>query len=147
MGRLARLLGGSCSVGVGLAETAAASRADVRAKDFMVDYSAFVLSSLTDSRSCLVSRQLPPCYFAATVVVNRKQRREERSERSESMCQLEEKEKRIADPTKRVSRACVADGRQEISRNQQRRLECVGGKVKKGWLGMGKETADEGRLM
>lgn len=83
VGRLARLLGGSCSVGVGLAETAAASRADVRAKDFMVNCSAFVLSSLTNPRCCLVSRQLPPCYFASTVVVvNRKQPREERSERA-----------------------------------------------------------------
>lgn len=90
MGRLARLLGGSCSVGVGLAETAAASRADVRAKDFMVGYSAFALSSLTDSRCCSVSRQLAPCYSAATVVVNKRQRREERSERSESMRQLQE---------------------------------------------------------
>lgn len=45
VGRLARLLGGSCSVGVGLAETAAARRADERAKDFMVGYFAFASSS------------------------------------------------------------------------------------------------------
>lgn len=51
VGRLARLLGGSCSVGVGLAETAAARRADVRAKDFMVGSSAFVSSSLTDRQT------------------------------------------------------------------------------------------------
>jgi hypothetical protein len=41
VGMLARLLGGSCSVGVGLAVTAAVSKADVRAKDFMVGCSAF----------------------------------------------------------------------------------------------------------
>lgn len=73
MGRLARLLGGSCSVGVGLAETAAARRADVRAKDFMVGYSAFVSSSLIDSRCCSVLRQPALFYSAATVVVNKRQ--------------------------------------------------------------------------
>jgi hypothetical protein len=51
VGKLARLLGGSCSVGVGLAVTAAVSKADARAKDFMVGCSAFVLSSLTGSEA------------------------------------------------------------------------------------------------
>lgn len=67
MGRLARLLGGSCSVGVGLAVTAAVSRADVRAKDFMVSCSGCASGSLVGIRCCLVVlRQLAPCCYLAT---------------------------------------------------------------------------------
>lgn len=90
MGRLARLLGGSCSVGVGLAETAAARRADVRAKDFMVGYSAFLSSSLTDSRRCSVFRQLSLFLLCCYSGSKQEAAREWQSERSESMCQLEE---------------------------------------------------------
>ena len=90
MGKLARLLGGSCSVGVGLAVTAAVSKADARAKDFMVGSSAFVLSSFGRERSYSALRQSALCYLAAAIVVNKRQQREEQSERSESMCQLEE---------------------------------------------------------
>lgn len=106
VGRLARLLGGSCSVGVGLAETAAARRADVRAKDFMVGSSAFVWGALTDRKQVLLfsveaaGAVLLCCYSGS----KQEAAREWPSERSESMCQLERR-KRIVDPTKRVSRA------------------------------------------
>lgn len=92
MGKLARLLGGSCSVGVGLAVTAAVRRADVRAKDFMMVYSAFASSSLTGSRCCSELRQLAPCYLVCCSSSKQAAAKGEQSERSESMCQLEEEE-------------------------------------------------------